>query len=80
MLQGGKITTNLSQASEPDVFYGLEFGDNSRRINAHGRLAQLAEHRFYTPGVTGSSPVPPTNKINGLGELPDKENHILTAM
>jgi hypothetical protein len=25
-----------------------------------GRLAQLVEHRLYTPGVTGSSPVPPT--------------------
>ena len=24
-----------------------------------GRLAQLVEHRLYTPGVTGSSPVPP---------------------
>ena len=26
-----------------------------------GRLAQLVEHRLYTPAVTGSSPVPPTN-------------------
>ena len=25
-----------------------------------GRLAQLVEHRLYTPAVTGSSPVPPT--------------------
>jgi hypothetical protein len=25
-----------------------------------GRLAQLVEHRLYTPVVTGSSPVPPT--------------------
>ncbi len=27
-----------------------------------GRLAQLVEHRLYTPAVTGSSPVPPTNR------------------
>jgi hypothetical protein len=26
-----------------------------------GRIAQLGEHRPYKPGVTGSSPVPPTN-------------------
>lgn len=26
-----------------------------------GRVAQLGEHWFYKPGVTGSSPVPPTN-------------------
>ena len=25
-----------------------------------GRVAQLEEHRPYKPGVTGSSPVPPT--------------------
>jgi hypothetical protein len=25
-----------------------------------GRIAQLGEHRPYKPGVTGSSPVPPT--------------------
>ncbi len=27
-----------------------------------GRLAQLVEHRLYTPAVTGSSPVPPTSR------------------
>ena len=27
-----------------------------------GRVAQLGEHRPYKPGVTGSSPVPPTKK------------------
>ena len=27
-----------------------------------GRVAQLEEHRPYKPGVTGSSPVPPTKK------------------
>lgn len=27
-----------------------------------GRLAQLVEHRLYTPAVTGSSPVPPIFK------------------
>ena len=26
-----------------------------------GRLAQLVEHRLYTPAVTGSNPVPPTS-------------------
>ena len=26
----------------------------------NGRVAQLGEHRPYKPGVTGSSPVPPT--------------------
>ena len=34
-----------------------------------GRLAQLGEHLVYTQGVTGSSPVPPTNKYNNLHEL-----------
>ena len=28
-----------------------------------GRVAQLGEHRPYKPGVTGSSPVPPTTYI-----------------
>jgi hypothetical protein len=28
-----------------------------------GRIAQLGEHRPYKPGVTGSSPVPPTSQI-----------------
>src|SRR6187431_2712614 len=31
-----------------------------------GRLAQLVEHRLYTPAVTGSSPVPPTNLRKSL--------------
>ena len=26
-----------------------------------GRIAQLGEHWLYKPGVTGSSPVPPTS-------------------
>ena len=30
------------------------------RYGQAGRLAQLVEHRLYTPAVTGSSPVPPT--------------------
>ena len=29
-----------------------------------GRVAQLEEHRPYKPGVTGSSPVPPTIYLN----------------
>ena len=32
-----------------------------RAASRGGRLAQLVEHRLYTPAVTGSSPVPPTN-------------------
>src|SRR5262245_21579102 len=32
-----------------------------------GRLAQLVEHRLYTPAVTGSSPVPPSFICNNLG-------------
>ncbi len=28
-----------------------------------GRIAQLEEHRPYKPGVTGSSPVPPTKQL-----------------
>ncbi len=32
-----------------------------------GRLAQLVEHRFYTPGVRGSSPLPPRLCIYGAG-------------
>jgi hypothetical protein len=32
-----------------------------------GRIAQLGEHRPYKPGVTGSSPVPPTKfLVQGL--------------
>ena len=41
------------------------FGWLQERLrNRAGRLAQLVEHRLYTPAVTGSSPVPPT--ISGL--------------
>ena len=32
-----------------------------------GRVAQLGEHWLYKPGVTGSSPVPPTNYYQVLG-------------
>ena len=42
---------------------GLIFRHKPNNITIHGRLAQLAEHRFYTPGVTSSSLVPPTIKI-----------------
>ena len=34
--------------------------DNLFRRDWIGRVAQLAEHRRHKPGVTGSSPVPPT--------------------
>ena len=33
----------------------------ARNVGRAGRLAQLVEHRLYTPAVTGSSPVPPTS-------------------
>jgi hypothetical protein len=32
-------------------------------LNRGGRVAQLGEHRPYKPGVTGSSPVPPTSQL-----------------
>jgi hypothetical protein len=31
-----------------------------------GRIAQLGEHRPYKPGVTGSSPVPPTSQYTDI--------------
>ena len=34
-----------------------------------GRLAQLVEHRLYTPAVTGSSPVPPTKANREISDL-----------
>jgi hypothetical protein len=38
-----------------------------RGINlAAGRLAQLVERLLYTQNVSGSSPLPPTNKIRHL--------------
>src|SRR6187200_593981 len=39
-----------------------------------GRLAQLVEHRLYTPAVTGSSPVPPT-KSNRTRARPTRDTH-----
>ena len=49
--------------------FGVLCGLCGRRIRTNrkaaliksGRVAQLGEHRPYKPGVTGSSPVPPTN-------------------
>ena len=35
---------------------------HAKIVREGGRLAQLVEHRLYTPGVTGSSPVPPIKK------------------
>ena len=35
----------------------------------HGRLAQLGEHLPYKQGVTGSSPVTPTNKCGLVVQL-----------
>src|SRR4051812_16726762 len=40
----------------PDVYLGVR----ASAVGRAGRLAQLVEHRLYTPAVTGSSPVPPT--------------------
>src|SRR3954469_4641235 len=41
----------------PDVYLGVR----ASAVGRAGRLAQLVEHRLYTPAVTGSSPVPPTS-------------------
>ncbi len=41
------------------------FGSRGRALYV-GRLAQLVEHRLYTPAVTGSSPVPPTSHRSPL--------------
>jgi hypothetical protein len=41
------------------------FGSHGRELY-FGRLAQLVEHRLYTPAVTGSSPVPPTSHRSPL--------------
>ena len=41
------------------------FGSRGRALYV-GRLAQLVEHRLYTPAVTGSSPVPPTSRRSPL--------------
>jgi hypothetical protein len=38
-----------------------------------GRLAQLVEHRLHTAGVTGSSPVSPTNP-NLCVKMPSRKN------
>jgi hypothetical protein len=37
-----------------------------KEITLVGRLAQLVEHCDHTAGVTGSSPVAPTNVSNNL--------------
>ena len=42
----------------------LRFGFNLNEKVDKGRVAQLGEHRPYKPGVTGSSPVPPTIYIS----------------
>ena len=45
-----------------------------------GRLAQLVEHRLYTPAVRGSSPLPPTNRFiwyQPIGHLHRSSEHRL---
>ena len=48
------------------MFFGQQRVVSAQRVYIHvgpmpnGRVAQLGEHRPYKPGVTGSSPVPPT--------------------
>ena len=39
----------------------LDSGASISEYYGGGRIAQLGEHRPYKPGVTGSSPVPPTS-------------------
>jgi hypothetical protein len=41
-------------------------------VDDGGRLAQLVEHRLYTPAVTGSSPVSPTTYTGGDWRLADR--------
>jgi hypothetical protein len=46
----------------------LDSGASISEYYEGGRIAQLGEHRPYKPGVTGSSPVPPTRfwlKVQG---------------
>jgi hypothetical protein len=40
------------------------FSVKSCIINELGAVSSAAEHRSYTPGVAGSNPAPPTNRIN----------------
>ena len=42
------------------LFYGLDFKHKSNKINISRAVSSAAEHRSYTPGATGSNPVPPT--------------------
>ncbi len=53
----------LAEAVRPafEGCYNVLFGWPRTAAEKAGRLAQLVEHRLYTPGVTGSSPVPPTS-------------------
>ena len=55
MRRRGTILRTTATGHYNGVF-GLVAGHDPRA----GRLAQLVEHRLYTPAVTGSSPVPPT--------------------
>ena len=42
------------------LFYGLASALKSCNINELWAVSSAAEHRSYTPGATGSNPVPPT--------------------
>ena len=61
----GKITNFvLTRPDQIDSSSGLwntlPVGLFPETATFRGRVAQLGEHRPYKPGVTGSSPVPPT--------------------
>ena len=50
-----------------------------KEITLVGRLAQLVEHCDHTAGVTGSSPVAPTNLFNGLAASAAAAQRTVTA-
>ena len=52
LIEGNRLTGHGWHLYTPGLF--------QRSLLALGRVAQLGEHRPYKPGVTGSSPVPPT--------------------
>ena len=52
LIKGNRLTGYGQHLYTPGLF--------QRCLIVLGRVAQLGEHRPYKPGVTGSSPVPPT--------------------
>ena len=61
---GHQITRPLGQAVKTPPFHGGNRGSIPLGVTNLGLIAQLGEHLPYKQGVTGSSPVEPTKKIN----------------